>query len=235
MDFVNKKLIAYDKQMRKLDYERLDNISNLSDTIFSKMKKIQTIDNRKIILNIALSLNNDIAKIKDYSIGVVNFKRDVGIYTEDEYEKEKEWIIKATDEQVFWKYCSEERRIYQEILDNTFIYPWKRTWAYADCMGLFDLDIIDVAKLVKKDVQEMYPDIKWSVTSEKGYFKGDDSIKIRALKIPRKYLEGPKWEEYKIKPEVLNDLFEYRSDISSRCHIYIEQHWIKEDQVIDDD
>ena len=46
---------------------------------FSKMKKIQTIDNRKIILNIALSLNNDIAKIKDYSIGVVNFKRDVGI------------------------------------------------------------------------------------------------------------------------------------------------------------
>ena len=236
VDFIDEKLKAYDKKMRKLNYERLDNISNLSDTIFSKMEKIQTIDNRKIILNVALSLNDDIAKIKNCSLAIVNFKRDVGIYTEDEYEKEKEWIIKATDEQVFWRYCSEERMIYQEILDNTFIYPWKGTWDYADCMGLFDLDRVELAKAIKKDIQEMYPDIRWSVTSEEGYLlQSDDSIHIKVLKIPRKYLEGPKYDEYQIKPSVLNDLFKYREEINPRCHIYVEYHWIKEHQVIDDD
>ena len=233
MEFVDSKLVAYDKKMKKLNRERLDNLSELSDVVYRKLHKINSIDNEKIILDIALSLNDDIEQSKSHAIALAKVKRDLKIYSEDEMDDRIEEITKSSDQQVFWQICHEHRGMYDTLIEQTFIMPWKKTWDYSDCKGMFDMNIIELAKAIKKDLQGMFPDIRWSVTSERNpIFSSRDKVNIKALKIPINYLEGPRFEEYTIKSDILKEIFSYREEFTPRCHIYVD-YWVKEEQIME--
>lgn len=233
MEFVEEKLVRYNKQMKDVNKERLDNVERLSESVFRKLHKIKEISNERVVLDIALSLNDDIKNVKNIASSLSRCKKDLNIIDEDEFNDLQEHIATSSEQQIFWEICNERRELYDDLIEQTQIMPWKKTWDYCDCKGLFDMTIAEIAKAVKKDVQEMYPDIRWSVTSKKAYFYMDESINIKVLRIPRKYVEGPRHDEYQVKREVLNELFKYREEFAPRCHMYIEYHWLQEDQILD--
>ena len=73
-----------------------------------------------------------------------------------------------------------------------------------------DLDIVEVAKLIKKELREEWPEFKWSVRTEK--YSGGQSVKVKIKEAPESFkLFNSTW------------LSEFKNNEYSRAQKYTEE------------
>ena len=68
---------------------------------------------------------------------------------------------------------------YEKLIEYYEFYPPIGTQPYCECMGYYDMDRIGYGKHIKKSLKDEYPEIVFSVTTEKEWLWGDTvTVKI---------------------------------------------------------
>lgn len=150
-----------DKKTKYLD-KIMNKLIN-ADNIYETLKYSEELLGKRYIIN---SCYSEFKILKD--------SLDIPIDSEDISIDEKLRVL-----------CETDYDYHKSLLNDKVLIPKKGTYSYCKCKGYTDMTRVEMGRFIKKVLNENYPGIKWSVTSdgeywcEKIYVKADTAYSIK--------------------------------------------------------